>query len=286
MLLFAGLMFFMAFFAPPPARAEAPSPVPLKPVMIVMAVMFLLLSAWGISTAVAIFLRRRWARISILVFAVLLTFMSAGGMLMILFVPLPAAPEGNPAATTMVRFGLATVYGAFTAIGVWWLVLFNRRGANEYFEGREPVSEGARPMSVTLIAWYLLLGAAITAVAAILRSPAALFGVVITGWVAPAIYAVLAAVQIYLGTGLLHLQEEARIGAIAYFCFGVANSAVSLLRPGYVEMIRQVQAAMPRFFPAGAPSDIYGTMRFFGLATAVIIAVPIYFLVRRRSAFH
>ena len=49
-LLLAGLMLLAGFFAQPPHY----SPIPLKPVMAVMAAFFVALSAWGISTAIAI----------------------------------------------------------------------------------------------------------------------------------------------------------------------------------------------------------------------------------------
>jgi hypothetical protein len=285
-LLLAGLMLLAGFFAQPPQDAP-PSPMPLKPVMAVMAAFLVALTAWGISTAIAIFLRRRWARISILVFAVLLTFISAGGMLAILFVQLPATPN-NDAARFMpvVRLVIAAFYGALTAIGVWWLVLFNRSRTKEYFAGQGPVIESARPLSISLIAWYMLAGGVFMVLTAVLRLPAMLFGVVFTGWLALAVYAVWAAAQIYLGTGLLSLQHRARIGSIALFCFGAANGVISFVGPSYAEMMRQMQIAMPRLFLAGAQTAVPGPRWVFALLTMAGCAVPTFFLVRRRPAFH
>ena len=285
-LLLAGLMLLAGFFAQPPQNTP-PSPIPLKPMMAVMAAFFVALSAWGISTAIAVFLRRRWARISILVFAVLLTFMSAGGMLAILFVQLPTTSNSDAARfMPVVRLGMAAFYGVLTSIGVWWLVLFNRSGTKEYFAGQGPVSESARPLSISVIAWYMLVGAAFMVLAAILRFPAVLFGAVLTGWVTLAVYGVWAAAQIYLGTGLLSLQQGARVGSIALFCFAAANGAVSMLGPGYAEMIRQMQIAMPKLFLAGTQTAMPGPMWVFALLATAGCAVPIFFLVRRRPAFH
>jgi hypothetical protein len=285
-LLLAGLMLLAGFFAPPPRNAP-PSPIPLKPLMAVMAAVLVAFGAWGISTAVAIFLRRRWARVSILIFAVLLTFVSGPGMLVILFVPLPAAPNSDAAAIMpIVRLGIAAFYGVLTAIGVWWLVLFNRSRTKEYFAGQGPVSESARPLSISVIAWYMLIGAAFLVVMAILRLPAMLFGAVLTGWVAPAVYATWAAAEIYLGTGLLRLQQGARVGSIGLFCFGAANGVVSLVGPGYAGMMRQMQIAMPRLFPAGVPTAMPTPVWVFALLAMGSCAVPIFFLVLRRPAFH
>ena len=284
-LLFAGLMLLAGFFATPPQDSPT-SPIPLKPMMAIVAAVFVALSAWGISTGIAIFLRRRWARISILVFAVLLTFMSVCAMLMILVIQLPARSQSNVVALMpTIRLGMAAFYGVLAAIGVWWLVLFNRGRTKEYFAGQEPASESARPLSVSVIAWFLLIGLALTASSAIFRFPVILFGMVLTGWATLALYAPCAVAQIYLGTGLLRLQERARVGTIGYLCFGAVNTTVSLVRPGYAEMMRQLQIAQPNFFPVGAATPMAGPIWLFALLAAAFCAVPIFFLVRRAPAF-
>ena len=91
--------------------------------------------------------------------------------------------------------------------------------------------------------------------------------------------------QIYLGTGLLRLQERARVGTIGYLCFGAVNTTVSLVRPGYAEMMRQLQIAQPNFFPVGAATPMAGPIWLFALLAAAFCAVPIFFLVRRAPAF-
>ena len=283
-LLIGGLMLFAAFFAAPPANASA-SPIPFKPMMIAMAVVFAAFGGWGMATAIAIFMHRRWARVSMLVYAVLLTFMSAGGGLAILFVQLPVARGGNPALPPMMRWGMAAVYGVLTGIGVWWLVLFNRASAKEYFGKQATMSDSGRPLSVAVIGWYLLISAAFVAPMAIFRLPAMLFGMVVTGWASVAVYAAFAVGQVCIGAGLLNLWENARLGAIAYFCFGAANTIVSMLGPGYQGMVRQLALSMPRFFPAGGLAAPSGPVWIFALMAAGIAAVPIYFLVRRRPAF-
>lgn len=58
----------------------------------------------------------------------------------------------------MVRLVIAAFYGVLTAIGVWWLVLFSRSRTKEYFAGHGPVIESARPLSISVIAWYMLAG--------------------------------------------------------------------------------------------------------------------------------
>ena len=76
-LLFAGLLVWTALRA---SQLETPpeSPFPVKPVLLVMAVLFAAFSLWGVASAIGIFRRRGWARLSMIVFACLLVGMARG----------------------------------------------------------------------------------------------------------------------------------------------------------------------------------------------------------------
>ena len=258
-------------------------PVALKAFGAAMGVLFAGIGVWGIWTAVGIFRRRGWARISILVFAAFLVFMGASALLAILVMPFPSPPGVSVSARAMqnVRWAIAASYGALALIGAWWLVLFNTRATKQYFAEREPARESARPLSIGIIGWYLLVCAAGTALAAVLRVPTMLFGLIVTGWSTVALCTALVAIDIYLGAGLLRLHERARLWSIVYFCAGAANSLATAARPGFMG---QMQRAMPGLFPAAAMPQL-DAMWVYGLIGAAACSVPIWFLVRRRSAF-
>ncbi len=137
----AGMMAWGMFHAKPPAEMALP-PAALKVFGVAMGALFAGVGAWGIWTAVAVFRRRGWARISRLVLAALLVFMGGSAML------------------EKVRWGIAASYGTLALIGAWWLGLFNRGATKQYFAEREPARESARPLSIGIIGWYLLAGAA------------------------------------------------------------------------------------------------------------------------------
>jgi hypothetical protein len=282
-LLLAGAMLFTLFISPS-ANGQM-SPTLLKAVTIVMAAVFTALSGWGIATAIGIFTRRGWARISIIVFAALLTLMSAGGALSVAVMPFPPAPGLDPSIMTTVRLGIVAFYAVLTGIGVWWLVLFNRSGARNYFAWQEPVRERAQPLSVMIIAWWLIGSSVLMAPSVIFRFPAVLMGVVLTGLPAMALYVVFATAQLWVGTSLLGMRRTALIGAIAYFTFAAVNGIVSLIGPAYPEMVRQVKLAMPKLFPAGIP-EMSGPMWPYAFMSAAFCAVPIFFLVQQRPRFH
>src|ERR1035438_5777920 len=144
-----GFILFGTLVATSPPGPAAP-PFPLAAIGIATAAMFAIFSGWGIWTAIGIFRRRGWARISIVVFALLLTLMGAGGFVAILVMPL-SPPEGLTQRTMdTMRWGMAGFYGLLAALGVWWLVLFNLRSAKEYFGQDAAMEPRTRPLSVSL----------------------------------------------------------------------------------------------------------------------------------------
>jgi len=299
-LLFAGVMLWTGFFVPPPETGAEPL-VPLKPIMAVLAVFFTAFGVWGFVTAAGIFRRRAWARLSIIVFSVLLVGMGGSALLGTLFIKLPPNASLTPQMVLYIRLGIGAFYGAMTVVGAWWLLLFNSNRGKQYFAESGAgirgtgirgtgipagVPETARPLSISIIGWYLLVSTLFTAIAAILRVPGLLFGAVITGWVALAVYTAFTAVNLYLGTGLLQLQEPARVGSIVYFLIVAANSVVTVLLPDFPGRMRAMQDAFPRFlsWSQQQPIPLDGVWGF-ALTGALLAAVPIWFLMRRRAAF-
>ena len=282
-LLLAGSMVWAGFHAPPPDTTPQ-SPFPLKALMVVMAAFFIGLSGWGVATAIAIFRRRGWARLSMIVFACLLVGMGASALVGILFIHMPDTPNVSAQTMQNIRFGIAAFYGSLTVLGAWWLLLFNSSTTKQYFL-EQPPAPGARPLSISIIGWYLLVCALGTAVGAILRMPGMFFGLVLTGWASLAIYTAFTAVQIYLGTGLLQLQEPARVATIVYFALMALNSVVTCVLPGFGARMQTVQDWLPAFMRAGQPpANFEGTGGMMLMGT-LLMAIPIWFLVRRRGAF-
>ena len=271
--------------APPPSGPGAP-PFPMMAVGIIMAVIFAAFAAWGIFTGIGIFRRRGWARISIMCFAVLLAIMGLGGGAASFFITLPPQEGMDPRVTTAVRAGMAAFYLLLAAIGIWWLLLFNKKTTQHYFGGSDlPAVPGARPLSISIMGWYLVVSSILGAAMAIFKVPAFVLGAVITGWGALGVYTLFTVAQLYLGTGLLHLQEHARKGAIAYCCFGILNSLLAMLPPGFEQKLEIMRREAPALFPAGMPAQMPQPIWVFAVMGMAFIAIPIWFLVRQRDAF-
>ena len=106
---------------------------------------------------------------------------------------------------------------------------------------------------------------------------------VVAGWATLAVCTVLTAIQLYLGVGLLQLDETARIWAIVYLCAMGVNGMVSAAAPGFAARMRVFSLEMERTFHFAIPYMPNAT--WMAATTVVYAAVVIWFLVRRRDAF-
>jgi hypothetical protein len=150
-----------------------------------------------------------------------------------------------------------------------------------------------RPISLTVIAWFLLVGALFSPLNMVLHFPGFLFTRLLTGWFATLYYLVFASVSLYVGIGLLRFVRSARVVGVAYFAFALVNAAVFYLAPGGRARIRALldaqQSLMPWMqFYQNRPEFQFDPMPFVyigGMMGLTLIAVPLYFLITRKEAF-
>jgi hypothetical protein len=250
----------------------------------VMAAVFAGAAVWGICAGIGVFRHRNWARISMVVFGGLLAFFGGTGALAMVLVPFPMDPAVDQHVATVARASIVAVYLALTAVGVWWLVLFNRQSGKRYFAEGGAVTESARPLSVSVIGWYLIVAAFGTALCGVFRIPTILFGVVVSGWATLAACTVLTAVNLYLGAGLLELDEKARLWTIVYFSVIGANGLAVAVAPGHDAAMRAFALQFQGYFHADMP-QMTPNLWFLAFSTVAWVALLIWFLVRRRAAF-
>ena len=165
--------------------------------MMITAVLLFAAGAWGISTGMALLRLREWSRVSMMVFGALLVFLSIPGLLMFLMVPFPppgtaVSPQLTPSLLTGMRIFFTLFYAALAVLGAWWLYFFNKRSTKEQFlkvpgASPQPISDDsmmgsrARPLSITLIAWYLLISAFLGVLGLSVNPPVFFFGVLFQG---------------------------------------------------------------------------------------------------------
>ena len=247
------------------------------------AAMFAALGGIGIWTSVGLFRLRSWARTSILVIAGFVAAVSIFALLVSLAVPVP--PEVTADTKRIVRSAAAVMFGIPLIVAVWWLIQFNTASTKAAFASPASGPESSRPLSITIIGWASIIGAAFGFFPILARLPVFLFGAVFNGWIAGVIYGFFVALSLYIGKGLLDLRERARILAIGWWAFGFVHLIVVTLVPSVRQRMFELQRTIEQPQPNPIPFD-QGAFTYVLLAfSAILGAVTIWFLIRNRSAF-
>jgi hypothetical protein len=277
--------------------AAGPLPSWMPAYMYVLCGFVFVLALWGILTAVGLLRLRRWARYSVLIIGGALALIGLVSLLVTLvmvFVPLPVASGVDASqvhtAQTMARFFFAVValiHAITAAVGISWLVYFNRKSVRELFAGAiAAAAQSRRPFLISLLAVLNLIGAAGCLLMVFLPLPAVILGLILHGWQKAALYLVFAALQAAVGVGLWRLREWGRKLALGFIAFGVVQAAVYLVRPSlvlrYSTEVNQIMAPMPSPFPIEFQTMIY-RVSFAGSALLCLAIAAV--LVHCRAAF-
>ena len=316
----------------PPPESQLP-PEFFKTIMLLVPFVYILPAVWGIVTSIGLFMMKSWARISIIIFAALLTMGGFFGTIGAVAFAVATPPNNLPGEVLVFTRIFVVVFTALQlGIGIWWLVFFNRAKVRALFQAVRPNFAAAiplqthyphqpsystppppapgaavavqvapqplpppmpgRPISISIIAWYMLAISIFFPLNLLLRSPAIAFTAILSGWQATAYYLAIAAVHIYVGFGLLRLQAAARVTGIVYFVFAFVNSAIFYFAPGgraridrFLEMQKSLFPWMPSPDQASLPFDMKPFLFAGAIAGLVFILVPLYFLITSQKAF-
>lgn len=259
-----------------------------KYVFVGYVLLILLITIWEMSTAIGLFWLQRWARISMLVAGGFMVFFGLTS-LPVVFV-LPSLTGSSQRSFLPVAIGMGIFYSLLTLLGGWWIYLFTRPSIKEQFSraiegGVTPVdSPPARPLSITVIAWILLLTWWMVPAMSWLNLPIVLLGFVLTGAAAVVADWVYGLLMLYIGIGLLRRQRVAHTLAVCYFAFVILNGLVVLVSPGYEEVMAIFTRSLPEDLQAyanTAPVMPKWIPAMMGLTPSV---VQLWFLVTRRKA--
>jgi hypothetical protein len=224
-------------------------------ILVVEALVVLGFGAWGLASGVGLLHTKQSARISLLIFAAILVFICLPAAVVIAVVPFPNTHDSNlgPNFLPMLRFGMSLFYAVFAALGGFWLYFFNKQGVKAEFRRQQlaveslapawslgtPIavhsgSDGGRPISITIIGWFLLVGAACTPLGLLfvhgvfsgVQFPLFFLGFFFFGRSASIILVVWMAAQLVAAAGLLKLKNWGRLSTIGLQCLALANAAL------------------------------------------------------------
>jgi hypothetical protein len=243
----------------PPSGSAQNLPPFAKTLSIGMTAVMICVSIFGFVTGIGLLRLKNWARISAIVWGGFCIFLGVIGIPIVLLMPfgqMPNAPTVEPGVFSLVRVFLIIVYGVPLAIGVWWLILFNRKNIKAKFAGAAPsasLTAEARPrcpVAITVLAWFFIGSAANIVIYPFFpfRMPLILFGYIFPG-VSMTSFVILSCLLLLVaGIGLLKLQRWSYPFAIGLQLLFLTNGVLTFLNPNFervmADVIKQTNNAM------------------------------------------
>ncbi|HEV1992961.1 MAG TPA: hypothetical protein VGR03_01380 [Candidatus Acidoferrum sp.] len=253
-------------------------------------------SLFGIATGIGLIYLRHWARISILIWGGMSVFFGIFGTLIVFLMPLSPTPNtadlptGSMAAVRWIFLG---IYGLPLLIGIWWLILFNRKTVKAQFVGaRESADPGlpqkpSCPRPVAVLAWIYITAILNLLVLPFLpfRLPVFVFGRVLPGSVGWTVLILSCLASFVAGVGLLKLKPWSYSLTIGLQLFWLASTVVTVLTPKYNVVMdsmmkeRQVSLHLPESqFSSVNFALHYGWTVILGLVMAgAILGLLVYY---------
>src|SRR6266852_639966 len=204
----------------------------------------LALSLFGIATGIGLIYLRNWARISVLICGGFSVFFGLIGIPIAFLTQFPANPNSPalPAESMQaVRWILLVIYGIPLLIGVWWLILFNRKSVKAQFAGARGSTDPdlpqkpACPLPIAVLAWFYIASILNLLFLPFLsfRVPMFIFGRLLHGSVGLTVLLLSCLAFFVAGVGLLKLKPWSYSLTIGLQLFWLASTVVTLLTPNY-----------------------------------------------------
>jgi hypothetical protein len=254
------------------------------------------LSLWGVATGFGLLYLRKWARISILIWGGLSVFFGVCGIpiaYVMLLSPNPNTPTLPVEGMQAIRGVLLVIYGLPFVIGVWWLILFNRKGVQAQFAGSAfPADPSvppkpACPLPIAVLAWFYISSILNLLFLPFFPSnvPVFVFGLILPGTMGRAILILSFLAFFAAGVGLLKLKPWSYTLILVLQLFWLASTAVSMLRPTYKaamqSFLEQYEASfhLPTSqYSANPFIQYFGWFMVFGMIFAgVILGLFVYY---------
>jgi hypothetical protein len=257
------------------------------------------LSLFGGVTGIGLIYLRNWARISVLIWGGCSAFFGAIGVAMAFLISagFPSNAAQLPAESLrLMRVILFCIYGLPLIVGVWWLILFNRKSVKAQFAGTvgavDPgVPQKPRcPLPVAVVAWLYvtsllnLLFLPFTSV----HAPVFLFGMLLPDKVGMGVLILTCMVFTVCGIGMLRLKPWSYSLTLGLQVFWLTSTVVSVFRPNYkaamesfLEQMRTSMQLPTTQFNPNYYLQYFGWMMAIGLLlAAAVLGLLIYY--RRR----
>jgi len=264
--------------------------------MLATNALMMCLSLFGIATGIGLIYLRNWARISILIWGGMLVFFGGIDIPIAFLMPIPptpSAPDLPVADMQAVRLILLAIYGMPLLIGIWWLILFNRKTVKAQFASATGSADPsvprkpACPLPIAVLAWFYVSSILNLLFLPFLpfRVPVLVFGQVLPGRVGATVLILSCLALFVCGVGLLKLKPWSYSLTIVLQVFWAASTAVSMLSPNYNAVVdsflKEMQASLhlpeTQFSPANFTHPYGWTVALGLLFAGAILGLLVYY---------
>jgi hypothetical protein len=334
LLVMAGFLALAMIATPTPANDPRLPPAFFKVLKVGVPLFYALPAVWGIVTAIGLLQLKNWARISTIIFSVLLMVFGAFGILtsIVFFLKPPPGSGVDPKVFSIIGAFSAVIALAQIGVGISWMVFCNRARVKAQFlpqpyphakhgtapytidmpysqtpppppaatdlapSSTSPIADPqrtARPLSISIIAWFMLVSCLFVPLTILFRAPIMVFTTLLTGWPATIYVLLFAGLHVYAGIALLQMKPAGRLVAIGYYIFGLLNVAVFYFAPGRSARIARFMEIEQSMFPwmrsvqADSPfaADVMPFIIIGAIGGIALYLVLLYFLAAAKTAF-
>jgi hypothetical protein len=244
-------------------------------------------AAFGVATGIGLIRLWKWARYAAIALGILvLIFFVLPGFVIAFVATPPPTPVRSGANVAMgIRLVIGGFYAVWAAIdGIFIYVMVRKSTIAQFNGGSVEMPPRARPLSVSIIAWFMIVTAAMSLpMMAMAHLPAFVLGLLLAGGLAKAYYIVYFSLFALLGIGLLKRTSEALTPAIGLHIFAIVNALVMGLPSvwlRYQEAIRSMS-----LFGNAQAVPIPAWMRLYAVGSGVLVsAIIVFFLSRARRS--
>lgn len=246
---------------------------------VVMAAAF---AGFGIATGIGLIRLWKWARYAAITMGIFIIVFSVLPGAFFAFGPIPppsSSPTGEvPVAFRMILVGFYLIWAALAGVFVYVMM---RTSTVAQFNGDAVVTGlRKRPLSVTIIAWLMIVSGLMTLpMLAWANLPAVFLGMVMTGVEAKVFYVTYMVAYVVIGIGLMRRTAATILPAVAIHSLGFVNALTMVIPSVWLKYNAAMGLISPMFAgqSAAAPGKYAGVV--LGAAYAVVIA---YCLLRAR----
>jgi hypothetical protein len=177
------------------------------------------------------------------------------------------------------------------AVGFWLAHIFSSSTIKEVFGSS--TTNRSRPFKYSVVGWYFVITSILgiwSLWQRVRHGPPVMmeFGSVLVGWSALVVMSSYAAVQLFLGSGLLRGKEQSRRFTIYYLLFECLDVLVFFLRPGrdarigaYYDMLAAVRPTFNMYLSTASWSRY---MKTASIEWAIFALVMAWFLARQNNS--